>query len=334
MEEKFWVSLRCAVWLCWDLSAKQQVVLKMSSNDLFESLDFRDELDTLEMLHSQNAEDPRKERIIKIFGDFEFMPLTQRRFCIVLESMYCDLSHLLETKGRLPLGLIRAITKQILEGLEYLHSCDVIHTDIKPANIVLSWERDMQSLSVKIIDFGNACLTDDKAADEIQTPPYRSPEVWLKIDYDTPADIWSTACMVFELAAGQLLFDTANNKDYSRCEDHLAAIMELLGPIPREILSRSELEEIYFDEEGQLIRFSELNELSLEDTLMKNYRFPPQNATDLAEFLLPMLELEPTKRATATQCLQHPWLSGHKGKTNANELQQGNVGQEEMELDN
>lgn len=315
VEEKFWISSRCAVWLCWDLSAKQKVVLKMSTNLKCESMDFRFELDMLKMVHEEKPEDLRKERIIKVFGDFEFMP-SEGRFCIVLESMYCDLSHLLETKGKLPLGLIRAIIKQILEGLEYLHSCDIIHTDIKPANIVLSWEKDMQSLSVKIIDFGNACLTDDKAEDVIQTPPYRSPEVWLEIDYDKPADIWSTACLIFELAVGQLLFNSADNADYSRCEDHLATIMELLGPIPREILSRSQLEEEYFDEEGQLKNVPELNEFSLEDTLMQTYEFPRQHAKELAEFMLPMLELEPTKRATATQCLQHPWLNW---KTNANE---------------
>lgn len=327
----FWISSRCAVWLCWDLSAKQQVVLKMSTSKVFESLDFRDELDMLEMVHSEKPEDPRKERIIKVLGDFQFMPPNQRRFCIVLESMYCDLSHLLEAKGKLPLGLIRPITKQILEGLEYLHSCDIIHTDIKPANIVLSWEKDMQSLSVKIIDFGNACLTDDKAADVIQTPPYRSPEVWLKINYDTPADIWSTACLIFELASNRLLFTSADHKGYSRCEDHLAAIMELLGPIPREILSQCELEKEYFDEDGRLIKLPELNELSFEDTLMQTCEYLPQQAKELAEFLQPMLELEPSKRATATECLQHPWLNGN---TNANELRQGNVGQEEMEQDN
>ena len=49
--------------------------------------------------------------------------------------------------------------------------------------------------------------------------------------YDTSTDLWSLACMVFELATGDLLFDPREAKDrsYSRDEDHLALMMELAG---------------------------------------------------------------------------------------------------------
>lgn len=274
------------------------------------------------MVHSMNAQDSRKLRIIKALEDFELVRSKGRHFCIVLEAMYCDLSHLLETKGRLPLGLVKAFAIQFLEGLEYLHSCCIIHTDIKPANVVLSWDKDVQSLRVKLIDFGNACCLSDNLCDEIQTKPYRALEVLLGTDYDTSADIWSTACLLFQLATGDLLFSGVDGTDYTWYEDHLAAIIELLGPIPMNVLSRSKLAEEIFDQNGYLRNVTDLNAWSLQDLLMEKYEFPPNDAKALTEFLQPMLEFEPTKRATATQCLQHPWLGEHKGKTNANELKE------------
>ncbi|CAH2015287.1 unnamed protein product [Acanthoscelides obtectus] len=53
--------------------------------------------------------------------------------------------------------------------------------------------------------------------------------------YNTSADIWSTACMAFELATGDYLFEPHSGEDYCRDEDHLAHIIELLGNIPRRI---------------------------------------------------------------------------------------------------
>lgn len=262
----------------------------------------------LHMVHGMRKEDQRKLRIIEPLGDFELVRSKGRHFCIVLEAMYCDLSHLLETKGRMPLTLVKAIARQFLEGLEYLHSCCIIHTDIKPANVVLSWEQGMQSLRVKIIDFGNACCLSDNPCDEIQTKPYRALEVLLDSDYDTSADIWSTACLLFELATGDLLFKGVDDVDYTWYEDHLAAIIELLGPIPMNILSRSQLAQQIFDQNGNLRNVKDLNAWSLEDLLMDKYKYPPSEAKAMTAFLQPMLEFEPTKRATATQCLHHAWL--------------------------
>jgi len=57
-------------------------------------------------------------------------------------------------------------------------------------------------IEVKIADLGNACWVHKKFTDDIQTRQYRSLEVLLGSGYDTSADIWSTACMAFELATG------------------------------------------------------------------------------------------------------------------------------------
>ena len=53
--------------------------------------------------------------------------------------------------------------------------------------------------------------------------------------YSTPCDMWSFACMVFEMVTGDVLFDPRAGDDYDRDEDHLALFIELVGKIPRKV---------------------------------------------------------------------------------------------------
>ncbi|KAL0619797.1 LOW QUALITY PROTEIN: SRSF protein kinase 2 [Plecturocebus cupreus] len=93
--------------------------------------------------------------------------------------------------------------------------------------------RNADKIRVKIADLGNACWVHKHFTEDIQTRQYRSIEVLIGAGYSTPADIWSTACMAFELATGDYLFEPHSGEDYSRDEDHIAHIIELLGSIPR-----------------------------------------------------------------------------------------------------
>ncbi|XP_053536301.1 SRSF protein kinase 1a isoform X4 [Ictalurus punctatus] len=74
-------------------------------------------------------------------------------------------------------------------------------------------------IKVKIADLGNACWVHKHFTEDIQTRQYRSLEVLIGAGYSTPADIWSTACMAFELATGDYLFEPHSGEDYSRDED-------------------------------------------------------------------------------------------------------------------
>ena len=74
---------------------------------------------------------------------------------------------------------------------------------------------------VKVVDFGNACWIDRHFTSDIQTRQYRCPEVIMGATYCTSADLWSLACLVFELATGDLLFDPHAGGSYERDEDHL-----------------------------------------------------------------------------------------------------------------
>lgn len=70
--------------------------------------------------------------------------------------------------------------------------------------------------------------------------------------YNFTADIWSTACLAFELATGDYLFDPHGGDEYSRDEDHLAHIIELLGNIPPSIAFRGKYGLKYFNSYGKL----------------------------------------------------------------------------------
>ncbi|XP_025156832.1 SRSF protein kinase 1 isoform X3 [Harpegnathos saltator] len=163
-------------------------------------------------------------------------------------------------------------------------------------------------VDVKIADLGNACWVHKKFTDDIQTRQYRSLEVLLGSGYDTSADIWSTACMAFELATGDYLFEPHSGKDYCRDEDHLAHIIELLGEIPRRIALAGKNSKIYFNKKGELKHITVLKPWGLYEVLTEKYEWTPSEAREFAEFLTPMLEFNPLMRATAAECLKHPWL--------------------------
>ncbi|XP_054472347.1 SRSF protein kinase 1b isoform X2 [Anoplopoma fimbria] len=164
-------------------------------------------------------------------------------------------------------------------------------------------------LQVKIADLGNACWVNKHFTDDIQTRQYRSLEVLTGAGYSTPADLWSTACMAFELATGDYLFEPHSGEDYSRDEDHIALIIELLGKVPRKLILAGKYSKEFFTKKGDLRHITKLKPWGLFDVLVEKYEWSKDEAHTFSTFLLPMLDLVPERRATAAQCLSHPWLS-------------------------
>ncbi|XP_056242305.1 SRSF protein kinase 2 isoform X2 [Seriola aureovittata] len=169
--------------------------------------------------------------------------------------------------------------------------------------------RNAESIRVKIADLGNACWVHKHFTEDIQTRQYRSIEVLIGAGYSTPADIWSTACMAFELATGDYLFEPHSGEDYSRDEDHIAHIIELLGCIPRHFALSGKYSREFFNRRGELRHITKLKPWSLFDVLVEKYGWSHEDAGHFTHFLLPMLEMVPEKRASAGECLNHPWLN-------------------------
>ncbi|KAF4376773.1 hypothetical protein F8388_025644 [Cannabis sativa] len=164
-------------------------------------------------------------------------------------------------------------------------------------------------LKCKLVDFGNACWTYKQFTNDIQTRQYRCPEVILGSKYSTSADLWSFACICFELATGDVLFDPHSGDNYDRDEDHLALMMELLGMMPRKIALGGRYSREFFNRYGDLRHIRRLRFWPISKVLVEKYEFSEQEANDMADFLIPLLDFVPEKRPTAAQCLSHPWFN-------------------------
>lgn len=169
---------------------------------------------------------------------------------------------------------------------------------------------DHEGVSFKVADLGNACWVDKHFSDDIQTRQYRSPETIIGGGYDTSADIWSLACMIFELVTGDYLFDPKASEEYPRDEDHLTICIELLGPMPPAVIARGRRSATYFNRRGELRHIKSLRFWGLEDVLQQKYHMHVLEAKNLNSFLIGMLRLSPEERSTAQALLQHPWLQG------------------------
>lgn len=170
-------------------------------------------------------------------------------------------------------------------------------------------------MNVKIVDLGNACWVRRHFSDDIQTRQYRCPEVILGAEYGTPADLWSVACMVFELLTGDLLFDPHKSSKaktgkaaYTRDDDHLAQMIELLGSFPKKVAVKGKYSRDFFNRKGKMMKIRNLKDWQLIDVLRDKYCLPTADAAPLAELLGQMLAFNPERRATAQDCLAHAWF--------------------------
>lgn len=108
---------------------------------------------------------------------------------------------------------VKYYIKQILLGLDYLHSRGVLHRDLKLGNMLLT-----ENMTVKIADFGLACIMEEnKSGSVCGTPNYIAPEVLHKQGHSTASEVWSVGCMSYALLCGAPPFETESvNSTYAR----------------------------------------------------------------------------------------------------------------------
>jgi serine/threonine protein kinase len=135
------------------------------------------------------------------------------------------------------------ITRQALVALRFVHSLGLVHSDIKPENILLgSYSR----AKIKVIDFGSSCYLTDRQSSYIQSRSYRAPEVVLGLPYDGRIDVWSLGCCVAEMFTGEVTFQ--NDSIVSM----LSRIEAICGPFPRHMIAQGRQSGRFFTKSGLL----------------------------------------------------------------------------------
>ncbi|RKP35752.1 kinase-like domain-containing protein [Dimargaris cristalligena] len=134
------------------------------------------------------------------------------RFFLVFERMDQNLLQLTTSRKNRPFGedTIRSISRQILEGVAFIHEHGYFHRDLKPENILIT------GLQVKVADFGLVQRLDDHRplTSYISTRWYRAPEILLQCDrYSSPIDLWAVGAILAEVIMVRPLFPGKNQMD-------------------------------------------------------------------------------------------------------------------------
>jgi serine/threonine protein kinase len=154
----------------------------------------RQEIDILRVLKHPN--------IIAMRDAFE----TENEFCVVMEYAQGELFEVLEDDRTLPELEVKAIARQLVSALHYLHTNRVIHRDMKPQNVLIGANK-----VVKLCDFGFArsIRSQSMVMTSIKgTPLYMAPELVQEQPYNHTVDLWSLGVILYELFVGKPPFFT------------------------------------------------------------------------------------------------------------------------------
>ncbi|KAM4613493.1 SRSF protein kinase 3-like isoform 2-T3 [Polymixia lowei] len=128
------------VWLCWDMLKRRFVALKVVKSAATFTETALDEIKLLKCVRDSDPKDPKRERLVQLIEDFRISGANGEHVCMVLEVLGHQLLKWIIKSNYtgLPLACVKSILRQILQGLDYLHTkCKIIHTDIKPENILI-----------------------------------------------------------------------------------------------------------------------------------------------------------------------------------------------------
>lgn len=201
--------------------------------------------------------------------------------------MGTDLHNVLKTQ-ELSEDQIIFFTYQILRGLKYLHTANIIHRDIKPGNLTVN-----ENCELRIIDFGLARSEREEMTGYVATRWYRAPEIMLKwMHYTKAVDIWSVGCIVAEMYTHKVLFPGSDHVN------QLNRILDVTG-----YPSQKLLEQVNEDARNYL----EKNPKRPQRVNFSDY-FEEITSPEAIDFIDKMLQLDPNDRMSCEDALAHPYL--------------------------
>ena len=231
--------------------------IKKTSANLLSDGEIKDEIEILKKL-----DHPDIVRIIESFN-------TKNSYILITE--YCEGGELFDqVKNQLSETQIAVIFRQLLSGLAYLHSNNIVHRDLKLENILIHEIEESKTtgedlFDIKIIDFGTARIFDKnkKPQSIVGSSYYIAPEV-LRQKYNKECDLWSVGVILYMFIVGHAPFDG--------CDD----------------------EEITTNIQKGIYR--------------KNDRRWIKASKEVKDLIQKLLTYRPSQRLTAIQALNHPWF--------------------------
>lgn len=275
----------------------------------------------------------------------------QGQFCLVMPQMACSLyDAVIQTRQRPPysweqkaypylkysqfhegfsLERTKSIARKLLRAADHMRNYKVVHTDIKPENILMT---SVEGDQIKICDFGSSD-TPNASFTLRQALFYRAPEATISKEADFPLDIWGIGCVLAEALTGGSLINTRVDKSKSEDElnsQHLLNIASFVGDWHHVTHLSSPVKLLIYENNaghwkvkaGEIEALFEQSRRSWEDVLSpellqaKQAQFwsPSKRAAVALDFKLfenfmkKLLDPNPETRYTASGALQDPWL--------------------------
>jgi len=192
------------------------------------------ELEILRKLNEADQDD--KHHCVRLFRHF----FHKQHLCLVFEPLAMNLREVLKKYGKdvgLNIKAVRSYSHQLFSALKLLKKVSILHADIKPDNILVNENKVM----LKLGDFGSAShVAENEITPYLVSRFYRSPEIsrdfirsvrllWNRLNriflsvlgmpYDYGIDMWSTACTIFELYTGKIMFPGNSNNQVWNLKD-------------------------------------------------------------------------------------------------------------------
>uniref|UniRef100_A0A4W4GBR8 Serine/threonine-protein kinase PRP4 homolog n=1 Tax=Electrophorus electricus TaxID=8005 RepID=A0A4W4GBR8_ELEEL len=289
--------------------ASQDVAVKIiRNNELMQKTGLK-ELDFLKKLNDADPDD--KFHCLRLFRHFYH----KQHLCLVFEPLRVVLKYGKDVG--LHVKAVRSYSQQLFLALKLLKRCNILHADIKPDNILVNESKTI----LKLCDFGSAShVADNDITPYLVSRFYRAPEIIIGKPYDYGIDMWSVGCTLYELYTGKILFPGKTNNHM------LKLAMDLKGKIPNKMIRKGLFKDQHFDSNLNFL-YTEVDKVterekvtvvsSINPTkdlladMVGHQRLPEdqrKKVAQLKDLLDQILVLDPAKRISINQALQHTYI--------------------------
>uniref|UniRef100_A0A8C2CUP9 Serine/threonine-protein kinase PRP4 homolog n=1 Tax=Cyprinus carpio TaxID=7962 RepID=A0A8C2CUP9_CYPCA len=294
--------------------ANQEVAVKIiRHNEMMQKTGLK-ELEFLKKLNDADADD--KFHCLRLFRHFYH----KQHLCLVFEPLSMNLREVLRKYGKdvgLHIKAVRSYSQQLFLAIKLLKRCNILHADIKPDNILVNESKTI----LKLCDFGSAShVADNDITPYLVSRFYRAPEIIIGKSYDYGIDMWSVGCTLYELYTGKILFPGKSNNHM------LKLAMDLKGKLPNKMIRKGLFKDQHFDQSSNFLytevdKVTEREKVTVMSTInptkdlsmdMVGRQALPEDqrkkVVQLKDLLDQILMLDPAKRITINQALQHPFI--------------------------